>query len=141
MVSGYGSCQMALFVRVHQNTFMCITMTLTHNELCVRDLETINYWGELSDVVNAYKDPEQNVRNVTIGRSDIANIRKDAQRAIQIDEKNKNNNNNAKTNFTGDGLPGTPSRESGDVSHSRESCVTRNAHLWVCTTSRLRYSY
>lgn len=61
---------------------MCITMTLTHNALCVRDLETINYWGELSDVVNAYKDPEQNVRNVTIGRSDIANIRKDAQRAI-----------------------------------------------------------
>ena len=141
MVSGYGSCQMALFVRVHQNTFMCITMTLTHNELCVRDLETINYWGELSDVFNATRTLNRTSETPTIGRSDIANIRKDAQRAIQIDEKNKNNNNNAKTNFTGDGLPGTPSRESGDVSHSRESCVTRNAHLWVCTTSRLRYSY
>ena len=116
-------------------------MTLTHNELCVRDLETINYWGELSDVFNATRTLNRTSETPTIGRSDIANIRKDAQRAIQIDEKNKNNNNNAKTNFTGDGLPGTPSRESGDVSHSRESCVTRNAHLWVCTTSRLRYSY
>ena len=51
------------------------------------DLEAINFWGELSDAVNARKDPEQNVRNATIGRSDAAKIRKDAETAILNDEK------------------------------------------------------
>ena len=51
------------------------------------DLETINIWGELSDAVNVRKDPEQNVRNATIGRSDAAKIRKDAETAIKNDEK------------------------------------------------------
>ena len=46
------------------------------------DFETINVWGELSEGVNAPKDPNKNVRNVFLSTSDVAKIKKDAETAI-----------------------------------------------------------
>lgn len=53
----------------------------------VDDLETINMWAELSDVSNAQRTLNRTSETPTIGRSDAAKIRKDAEIAIQNDAK------------------------------------------------------
>lgn len=53
----------------------------------VDDMETINIWGELSDVSNAKKTLDRTSETPTISRSDAAKIRKDAETAIENDRK------------------------------------------------------
>lgn len=53
------------------------------------DLETINMWAELSDVSNATRTPDSTSETPTIGRSDFAKIRKDAEDAILSEELNR----------------------------------------------------
>jgi hypothetical protein len=53
------------------------------------DLETINMWAELSDVSNATRTPDSTSETPTIGRSDVAKIRKDAEDAILAEELNR----------------------------------------------------
>jgi len=53
----------------------------------IDDLETINIWGELSDVGNAQRTLRRTSETPTIGRSDAAKIRKDAENAITNDQK------------------------------------------------------
>ena len=52
-----------------------------------KDLETINIWGELSDVINAQRTLNRTSETPTISRSDAAKIRKDAEIAIAKDKK------------------------------------------------------
>ena len=52
-----------------------------------KDLETINIWGELSDVINAQRTLNRTSETPTISRSDAAKIRKDAEIAIAKDQK------------------------------------------------------
>ena len=51
-----------------------------------KDLETINIWGELSDVINAQRTLNRTSETPTISRSDAAKIRKDAEIAIARDQ-------------------------------------------------------
>ena len=51
------------------------------------DMETINIWAELSDVIYAQRTQNRTSETPTIGRSDAAKIRKDAEIAIKNDEK------------------------------------------------------
>ena len=53
----------------------------------IDDMETINVWAELSDVTNAHGTLDSTSETITIGRSDAAKIRKDAEDAIRKEEK------------------------------------------------------
>ena len=53
----------------------------------IDDLETINIWGELSDVSNAQGTLLRTSETPTIGTSDAAKIRKDAENAIENEGK------------------------------------------------------
>ena len=46
-------------------------------------METINIWGELSDVSNAQRTLNRTPETPTIGRSDNAKIQKDAENTIK----------------------------------------------------------
>ena len=53
-------------------------------------LETINIWGELSDVSNAQRTLNRTSETSTTGTSDVAKIKKDAEKAIKRDAKKVN---------------------------------------------------
>ncbi|MCR4770024.1 MAG: hypothetical protein K5874_07450 [Bacteroidaceae bacterium] len=70
------------------------------------DMETINIWAELSPsaATNARKNaPDTHVRNAILSTEDAAKIRKDAETAIENDEKNHEMRNNAKFFCTPEG--------------------------------------
>ena len=52
-----------------------------------KDLETINIWGELSDVINAQRTLNRTSETPTISRSDAAKVCKNAEIAIAKDQK------------------------------------------------------
>ena len=73
------------FYKTLENGYVVVVEKELDNS--TEDLETINIWAELSDVNDAKKTPHRTSETPTIGRSDAAKIRRDAEIAIENDEK------------------------------------------------------
>ena len=79
------SCKSIRFYKRLSNGYLVVVEKEWTNS--ATDLETINIWGKLSDVSYAQRTQNRTSETPTIGRSDAAKIRKDAETAIR-DDKN-----------------------------------------------------